>query len=246
MSRFTVRPTPQVFTGSGQGLQPVGFQSTEQVSQNSSATPPRVQAFTEESSASSQGAVFAENRTTTTPVSDSSAAGLPWQQPERGCLLRMLGTEVVGEIPFQYNPTDWSMDISINWTSGEYPNSFLPPTSFFSYGERTVKLDLFFASPVYGDVERRLAQLELAMAPNARYGRDAMYEAAPDSLQLCLKKQQPWPVAILSASIKRLQFNRHMDATRATASITFLLISNSPVDQRRYVQALRHKANPHG
>lgn len=173
---------------------------------------------------------------------ESPSLTLPWQQPERGSLIRMRGGETIAEIPFQYNPTEWSMDISVNWTSGEYPNSFLPPTSFASYGERIVDLQLFFASPVYGDVERRLAQLELAMAPNARYSKDAMHEASPDSLRLCLKKQQAWPVVIKKATINRLQFNQYMDATRATASITFLLVSNSPTDQREYVRALRHKA----
>jgi hypothetical protein len=269
MPKFTVRETAYIFRDSESFMAADGkFRFTEEEARRDLyGLPPKQLFFSEDEArkalglppgaplteeqrqallSAKTGWTFTEAEARKNLQLDSPASGLPWQQPERGSLIRMRGDEIVAEIPFQYNPTDWSMDISINWTSGEYPNSFLPPTSFASYGERVVKLELFFASPVYGDVEKRLAQLELAMAPNARYGRNAMHEAAPDPLRLCLKKQQAWPVVITSAEIRRLQFNQYMDATRAVAAMTFLLVSNSPVDQREYVRALRQKANQYG
>jgi hypothetical protein len=165
---------------------------------------------------------------------------------EKGELFHVLDNGAVfRSLPFQYNPSEITRTLGVEWKDPDYPGQFIAATSFLRHAPQVTSFELFFYNRSNGEgVEQVLAQLEEFVMPGWRYQNAAFREHRPTSPDRALLVMGPMLQrgVVENLEIRHRIFNRTLGTMCAEVQLTFRRISTFRHEEESVVANLRKQA----
>jgi hypothetical protein len=166
---------------------------------------------------------------------------------EKGVMYRIEDGAIVSHYVFQYNPTNYSHQVSTDWIFSDALGQFLPVAVFGKFGERSLTFTLFLygreKGEAYGsaDVERQKAQLELFCMPGSAFSKSNPHSVSSGRVKLIMGRSV-YNGVIPSLKFSHTMFDKKLETTMATVDVNFKITSHGFQNDLAYLDRIRRRA----
>jgi nucleoid-associated protein YgaU len=134
-----------------------------------------------------------------------------------------------GEVVFQYNPTKYTVNKSLQWQPRDQKAADAPPLEFVKSQGRNVSMELFLDDYEDGkDVAERVAQLDAFTQVNDDNAKDAGKGRPPRVMFMWTNQHSQFIAVITSLNVTYTLFHETGKPARATVSLTLQEWPNKP------------------
>lgn len=126
-----------------------------------------------------------------------------------------------GEVVFQYNPTKYSVNKSLQWQAGDQKAADAPPLEFVKSQGRKVSMELFLDDYEDGkDVAERVAQLDKFTQVDEGNAKDASKGRPPRVMFMWANQHSQFTAVITSLNVTYTLFHESGKPARATVNLS--------------------------
>ena len=172
----------------------------------------------------------------------------------RGKMYRIYYGEVVSVFPFQFNPSEVSEEIGVEYHFTDSVGQYMTSAVFSRYTQNTQSFTLFLDGREFNskttrayknDVKKQIAHLKLFVQPGPALSEETPQFVGPTVTKI-VRGSRVWTGVINTISIKEEMFDRNFDVIRAKVDINFTATSQGFAQELQRLDTIRGRAGLNG
>lgn len=173
---------------------------------------------------------------------------------QKGQMARVVRGAVVSLFTFQYNPTEVSENLEVDWVFTESPGQYLPVAVFGKFGRQTQSFELFLYDRERGvrggggfgqNTQQQVDHLKLFVNPGPAFGQDSPQFVAPPGTKL-VRGSRVWNGVVTGITVREILHDRTGRLRVARVGVDFTVTSQGFSNELGYLDSLRAGAGVNG